>query len=305
MNGRVCAPAGTGTEMAQVTNDPVAVIGAAGQTGRAAVAALLKHGGVSVRAVVRRAEQAELFPDRIDCRVADLADGNSLVEALRGAGALLYIPPVFDSREERFGGNVIAAAEASGCRRIVYHSVLHAATPDMPHHARKALVELHLRHSSLIWAIIQPAMYAETALAFLDAERGALTPGFDPGRPFNPVALRDIAEVSARLLTEAGREYGTYELAGPDRLDVRAMADCLSGLLGRPITAAAGDREDIVVRISARLGFDAVQSSELRAMLAHYDGHGLVGNSSVLGMLLGRPPTRFADAMRSALAARR
>ncbi|KQX23379.1 SDR family oxidoreductase [Sphingomonas sp. Root720] len=287
--------------MAAMAGDAVAVIGAAGQTGRAAIAELQRRGGIPVRALIRRREQAGLFAEAVDCRVADLDDRASLSDALRGVGALLYIPPVFESREEAFGANVIAAAEASGCRHILYHSVLHAATPDMPHHARKARVELHLRHSSLTWTIIQPAMYAETVLAFFDADRARLAPGLDVTRPFNPVALRDLAEVSATILTQPGYDHATYELAGPDRLDVRGMAACLSRLIGRPIYAENGNREEIVASVSNRLGFGSAQAAELRAMLDHYDRHGLVGNAGVLGMLLGRPPTSFADALHGAL----
>lgn len=35
------------------------------------------------------------------------------------------------------------------------------------------------------------------------------------------------------------------------------------------------------------------------AMCAEYDAHGLPGNANVLGWLLGRPATSFADAVLS------
>lgn len=278
--------------MAGETCPVVGVIGAAGNTGRHAVAELL-HRGVSVRAVVRRAEQAALYADGVDCRVADLADPASLVEAVRGVDATLYIPPVFSAAEERFGRNVIAALEAADCRRLVYHSVLHAATPDMPHHARKAQVELDVRHSALEWTILQPAMYAQTVLAFLGEDRRTLAPGFSLEKLFAPVALGDIAEASAVVLTEPRHAFATYELAGPALLSFTDFAGLLSRAWDRPVVTAEVPPNEVVAMVAAKLAFDERAAEILRQMLDHYDRHGLVGNANVLRMLIGREPTRI------------
>lgn len=272
----------------------VGVVGAAGNTGRQAVAELIRR-GVPVRAVVRRPEQAALAGDAIDSRVADLADEDSLAEALRGVTATLYIPPVFNEREEEFGRNVIAALEAAGCRRLVYHSVLHAATPDMPHHARKAEVERHIRHSELEWTILQPAMYAQTVPAFLSEDRRSLAPGFSPDKLFSPVALGDLAEASAIVLIEPGHAFATYELAGPDRLSFKELAAAMSKAWGHPVSVRAVPVSETVAAVSCRLNFDEKAAEILRLMLEHYDRHGLVGNSNVLRMLIGREPTRVDD----------
>ncbi|MBB5684892.1 SDR family oxidoreductase [Sphingobium boeckii] len=274
----------------------IAVIGASGQTGGALLSELAGRNR-RIRGIGRHPKP----PTEIEWCTAELGDVRSLLSAIEGAAAIHYIPPVFDSREEEFGRNVIAAAEAAHCPRIVYHSVLHAATPDMLHHWRKARVELHLRHSPLEWTILQPAMYAQTVLAFLDRANGTLTPGFDITRPFTPVALQDLSRAAAVVLTEPGHGYATYELAGPERLDFGSMARQLSDLLGRPVTAVAGDAAARVEAVAAGLGFGPSAAAELRAMLDHYDRYGLVGNSNVLRQLLGRDPTPFREALRPAL----
>jgi NAD(P)H dehydrogenase (quinone) len=187
----------------------VAVIGAAGQTGRPLVRALSRR-GAKVKAVVRRMEQAGQTPEAIAVEAVDLSDVAGLSKALDSARAAYYIPPVFNGREEKFGANVASAALASKLPRLVYHSILHAPTPAMPHHRRKSAVELALRESPLCWTIVQPAMYAQTPLAFLNAERTQLSAGFNPHRPFTPIDLEDLAEAVATVLLEDGHAYVTY-----------------------------------------------------------------------------------------------
>jgi uncharacterized protein YbjT (DUF2867 family) len=108
--------------------------------------------------------------------------------------------------------------------------------------------------------------------------------------PFTPVDLNDVAEVAAIVLTEPGHEYAAYELAGSERLDTAAMAEGLGRIArGRGLQewqddmTAAGTPPQVV--------------KGLAKMMAYYDEHGLVGNSRVLSMLLGREPTRFAEAV--------
>ena len=263
----------------------VAVVGAAGQTGRRVVGALSRQ-GAAVRAVVRDGAQAERVPDAASIAVADLTDAAGLTAALDDAAAVYYIPPAFAAQEVAFGSNVISAALAVGLPHLVYHSVLHAPTPAMPHHRRKAEVELALRESPLAWTILQPAIYAQTPLQFLDLARDRLNAPFDPREPFSPVDLEDLAEAAVRVLLEDGHAFATYELAGPDRIGLAGMGSTISGVLGRSIS---------IQRVAPDV------QPDMQAMFDHYDAHGLVGNPKVLRMLLGREAAPFSDVMRREL----
>ncbi len=274
----------------------IGIIGAAGQTGRALLGALARR-KARVRAIGRN---PDAFSRNVERAAADLSQPQSLTDALRGVMVAHYIPPVFNESEEQFGRNVIAAAEEAGCSRLVYHSVLHAATPDMPHHARKAMVELHLRHSTLEWTIIQPAMYAETALAFLSKDRRTLSTGFCLNKPFSPVALEDLVEAAACVLTQSGHAFATYELAGPERITFAQIATTLGNILGHPVEARRSSPSEVTDAVSAALGFGEDASTLLRLMLEHYDAHGLPGNANVLRLLLGREPTTVATALQRA-----
>ena len=282
-------------------NADVAVIGAGGLTGRAVVAALSAC-GVRVRAVLHRPPHPDDRQPGVTTSVAELNDVSSLRRALAGARAVHFIPPTYAMGEERFGTNVIAAALAEDVRRIGYHSVLHAPTPAMIHHARKARVELMLRESPLAWTILQPAMYAQTPLAFLSPDRTTLMPGFDTTRPFTPIDVRDIAEAAARVLVENGHVHATYELAGAQVLTFEEMAAIMSQATGTTI-AARRTAPDAVLSLARARGFSGTALDELALMMAHYDRHGLVGNANVLRMLLKREPTGFDACMTRELAA--
>ena len=279
----------------------VAVLGAGGATGRALISSLAARGG-RPRAVVRRPDYADRVPLATSVRVADLAVQAEIAAAIEGARAVHLIPPVYNENEERFAANVIAACMDAGVDRITYHSVLHAPTPAMPHHARKARVELLIRDSDLSWTIIQPAMYMQTALAYFSLERRALTPAFSIDQSFNMIDLPDLADAVAAVLTDPGHDCATYELAGVERLTFRQMAEVLSEVLGQTVAASEADAPTLLAARAKIRGFSARQTEELAAMFRQYDRHGLRGNGNVLTMLLGRAPRRFRDAVSDRIA---
>ena len=270
-----------------------AVIGAAGPTGRALLDSLAQR-GVAPRALVRSPEGASRLPAGSDFRVAELADQDSLRSALEGVRAVHYIPPTYEPREEAFASNVLEAARQAGVERLVYHSVLHAPTPAMHHHWRKARVELLIRESAIPWTIVQPAMYMQTVFAFLSADRLTLNPGFDVTRPFTPVDVQDLADAVATVLIEQGHAFATYELAGSETLSFEDMAAQISEMLNLRTIAKALDPA-LVLATAGQRGFSEGALEELRLMMRHYDAHGLVGNSNVLRLLLGREPARFSE----------
>ena len=274
----------------------IAVIGAAGPTGRALMLSLARRGAVA-RALVRSPQSASRLPPGSETRVAELADKESLISALSGVRVVHYIPPTYEPREEAFASNVLDAARQAGVERLVYHSVLHAPTPAMRHHWRKAQVELLIRESELSWTIVQPAMYMQTAFAFLSPDRTKLTPGFNVVRSFTPVDVEDLADAVATVLTEESHAFATYELAGSETLDFASMAAQFGDVLEAATIAEALD-PSLVLATARERGFGEDALDELRLMMEHYDAHGLVGNSNVLRMLLGREPARFSDVVR-------
>ena len=142
------------------------VTGAAGKTGLTVVEASLA-GGASVRALVRRSEQASALHDLgvEDVIIGDLENPDTLMDACRDVASVYHICPNIHPHEFEIGERVIEAARAAGVRHFVYHSVLHPQTEAMPHHWKKLRVEERLFESGLPFTILQPAPYMQNVLA--------------------------------------------------------------------------------------------------------------------------------------------
>ena len=271
---------------------PVAVLGASGRTGRRICAAL--SGRSAIRAVQHHhdADHPDAdHPDATEVTSADLNEPATLRRALAGAAAVYVITPAFHPHEDILIANAITAATQAGVERIVLHSVLHPHTPSMPHHLRKEAGEQVLRQCQVPWTILQPAMYAQTVGAVLagNATDGVVPIPWNLEMPFTPVHLGDVAEAAARVLTEPGHAYATYELAGPQVLSSRDMIADLADATGRELQPRQVDVTGLVLPgPGATEGF--------AAMCAEYNTHGLVGNANVLRWLLEREPLSFAAA---------
>jgi NAD(P)H dehydrogenase (quinone) len=269
-----------------------AIVGATGNTGRRVVRAFARR-RLAMRAVVRSEDGARRAADLgiADTAIAELQDVDALARALQGARAVHVVPPLFHPDEDGLVGNAVTAAQRAGVERFVFHSVLHPHTPTLRHHMRKARAEARIHDCTLRWTILQPAMYAQTVLVYHDGD--AVTVPYDLESRFAVIDVEDIAEVSAIVASEDGHAFATYELAGPEVLTMAQLAEQLGAALGRRLEARLIAPHELALPPS----WTRSAIADIMAMWADYDEHGLVGNPRVTAMLLGRPPTPFAEAM--------
>lgn len=267
----------------------IAITGAAGKTGLAVADAVRGLGHEAVPIVRRpRGLTGE--------RLADLGDAAAMSNALADADALYLIAPNVHPDELALLQPTLDLCEQAGTP-VVYHSVMHSFAPQMPHHLDKARVEDALRRSTLRWTILQPASYMDNVLAPVAAAAsdGIWRQPYDVSTPFTPVALSDIAAVAAIVLTDPQHAYATYELAGPQRLTSEQLAAEIRAVVDRPLEVVA-DRDGWESGPGASLETEA--RHRLGLMFDYYDVHGFAGNGNVLGWLLGRQPTTFAEWVR-------
>jgi uncharacterized protein YbjT (DUF2867 family) len=276
---------------------PILITGASGKTGRRAIAAIAGKGGM-VRAFVRR---PEVGPDLLqagasEIAIGDLSDPDSLRRALEGTGQVLHICPPMHPQEDKIAISLIDLAGKAGVDRFVLYSVLHPLLADVPHHARKLEAERYLVNSGQAYTILQPSRYMQHLAPIWKAvlATGVHSMPFGTTARFSVVDLADLAEASANVLTSAGHEGATYQLAGPEALSQDDMALILTQVLGRTIRAA-GKPLDEFRREAVAAGMPAERLETMSLMNAHYDAHGLIGNPNVLRWIMGREPTRFAD----------
>ncbi len=275
----------------------ILVTGAAGKTGRAVLRAL-SRGGVSARALVRRADQEEAVrkAGAGETIRGDFRDPHAMARATGGTAAVYHICPNVSPDEIEIGRTILTAARRAGVGRFVYHSVLHPQAEAMPHHWRKLRVEEQLFESGLPYIILQPVAYMQNVLGSWRriAGEGIYPVPYPAETRLGAVDLEDVAEVAARVLTEPGHLGATYELCGAEALDQAQTAAVLAEVLGRPVRAVTVPLEAWRTQaLSAGLDDDACET--LIAMFRYYERHGFTGNSNVLRWLLGREPTSFRE----------
>lgn len=273
-------------------SEPVLVVGASGKTGRAVAAALLAR-GVPVRAAVR-AGREDAAPPGTDPVAVDLETGLGLAAALTGVRAAYHLAPNVHPDEVGMAARLADAAASAGLSRLVFHSVLHPDDARMPHHRRKAEAEGLLRGVlGERVTVLRPAAYHQNLLD--QALAGMVTVPYSPDAPFTNVDLGDVAEVAASVLLDPVAAHQVHDLAGPEVLTTRAMAEQAAAVLGRAV-------EVHEITIDAWLdgpgaGLSAAARESLAAMFRAYDEDGLVGDLEALTALLGRAPTTWAHAV--------
>lgn len=282
---------------------PILVTGASGKTGRRVVAALAKKGGV-VRAFIRRPEaEAELRQTgAAEIAMGDLTNVESLKRAMDGAEQVLHICPPMHPQEDTIAGAMIDLCAGMGTGRFVLYSVLHPLLADVPHHDRKLRAERYLVDSGVTYTILQPGRYMQHLVPIWKSvlATGVHNMPFSTKSRFSVVDLADLADVCARIMLEPGHESATYQLAGPDALSQDDMARILSDVVGKPIRAEAKPPQQMRAEAeAAKVPAERVET--MLRMNAHYDSHGLMGNSNVLRWLLGRQPNDFATFVRREL----
>lgn len=285
----------------------IVITGASGSTGRAVLAAL-KRGGARVRAMSTSAAGASRLREAgaDECVVARLEDIASLREGFAGAQTVFHIPPRMKPNEVDNGLRVIEAAKAARVRVIALHSVINSQVQAIRFHTHKRLVEEAAIMSGLPWIIFQPTNYMQNVSWGWRRllEDGEFLLPYSADVRVSWLDLRDYAEAVANALTQPGYEWGVYEAVGTaEPLTRHALAAIWSSVLGRPVKATTMPLDDYM-RLPHWHGRDPREMEILRTMFEEFDRHGSPGgNHRVLGMLLGRTPTSYADFARHHLVA--
>jgi NAD(P)H dehydrogenase (quinone) len=274
----------------------ILVTGAAGKTGNAVIKALVAK-GASVRALVRRPEQAAALEalGAAEISLGSFDDANALSLAAAGARAIYHICPNASSDELNYARAVAAAAHAHEVRRFVFHSVLHPQIEAMPHHWAKMRAEEMLLAAGLDLTILQPTAYMQN---FVGAWRGIVENGvlripYPAETRLSLVHLDDVAEAAALVLTQDGHIGATYELVGTAPLSQIEIAAAIGTALRKGIRIVTESVEAWETRARDG-GMGAHERTTLAAMFRHYARYGLVGNPNTLRWLLGRAPKTFA-----------
>jgi uncharacterized protein YbjT (DUF2867 family) len=273
----------------------VLVTAANGKSGRAVMSALAQR-GARVRAFVRDGAQAAALAalGASDVVVGDMLKPDTIAAAMAGCEAAVHIGPPMHADEKLITGHMVQAALQSGVKRFVYYSVMHPLRREVPHHARKLDTEEMVIESGVPYSIVQPIRYMQHLEPIWKdvVGNGVHAMPFNTRVKFSVVDLLDLAEATAKVATEDGHLYATYELAGPEALSQDDMAAIVAGVIRKPVTARQIPLDEMAAKAKAA-GASDLRIETMRKMNAHYDHSGFLGNPNVLRWVLGREPTRF------------
>jgi len=267
---------------------PILVTGATGNTGRAIVDALARR-GAPVRAMVRAEADRAKLPAGVPAVVADFDDLASIAAALDGADRAYLVTPSSERAEEQQRRFADLAAKA-GLRHLVVLSQLasdeHSPVRFLRYHAA---VEQHVRDLGVPYTFLRPNLFFQGLLAFA----GTIS---SQGRFYAPIGdatisaidVRDIADVAAVTLTEAGHEGATYTLTGPASITHTQIAAALTAALGRDVTFTDVPPEAFADSLRGIL--PPWQVDGLLEDYAHYRRGEAASVSSAVAEITGRPP---------------
>jgi uncharacterized protein YbjT (DUF2867 family) len=214
----------------------ILVSGASGLLGGRVATRLLER-GIPVRAMSRDVRRLDaLARQGAEPIAADLRDPESLARACDGVSRVFtsangilgkgaHGPRAVDGQGNR---NLIDAARTAGAKQYVFTSALHVRTATSIEFFRcKVETEDYLRAQGMPWVILQPAAFLDIWMPMLTTSmrKNGTATLFGPGTNVtNWVAVNDVAEIAARVLTRDDVANEVIEIGGPDNL---SMADLL------------------------------------------------------------------------------
>nr|POE75625.1 hypothetical protein CFP56_53737 [Quercus suber] len=268
------------------------------------------------------------YPDA-EIRQADLTSLDSCRSLLEGATAIYHIGPSFHSREKEMGLNLVDAAVAESQREgnvfkhFVFSSVLGTQHRRLMQHDLKSYVEEHLFLSPLPgWTILKPTNFMDAYPVALLAsqDRPVMERLWNPQVPNSLIALRDLAEASAKVLKEREAHYlAEYPLCSTMPMSDADVVEVIEQKIGKKVEVRTPSFETGVEKVLGylfgsghssnvyagvapdfRLASDGdlrgdITRDEAERLILFYNRRGLKGSPNVLKWLLGREPTSVDD----------
>jgi uncharacterized protein YbjT (DUF2867 family) len=208
----------------------IVVLGGSGFVGRALVMRWLAQGD-RVRVLSRRADTRKRLPAEADHRVGDVYDAAFLQNAFEGADAVVNLIGILNERGDDGAGfrkvfvvlaqAMLGAMQASGVRRLLQMSALHAGDGDSHYLKARGEAEALVRASGSDWTLLRPSVIAGPGDGLFC--RFAQLLRFAPGLPlggadarFQPVWVGDVADAFLRALDDDATIGHSYDLVGPE-----------------------------------------------------------------------------------------
>lgn len=240
---------------------PVVITGASGLVGTHLCRQLVE-GGWKVRGIVRDAEKAamRLGHLKLEIRVADIRNAESMRSVLADAGALVHLAAIaiektgesYEAINTDSTAILLDAARAAQVDRIVYMSQNGANSSSRYRFLKsKGVAEDMVTSSNMKWTVLKPSVIFGPEDEFVNVLARLVRlsplvfplPGGGVAR-FQPIAADDVARAVVKCLEDSITVRETYSLGGAVPVTLREMTE-------RILVAMHAKRRLISVPVSA------------------------------------------------------
>ncbi len=227
------------------------ITGATGNFGKAVIDFLLKKNiPVSgIAALARDKEKAkDLKEKRIDVRLGDYDNYESLVNAFNGVDKLLFVSGSDIVNRGKQHLNVINAAKESGVKHIIYTSFERNNESESSPIAMVAKSHIdtdkNIKASGIPYTILRNGVYVDMLPTFMGdnvLDTGIFLPAGDGKASLT--SRIDLAEATANILTGSGHENKEYSLTNVTSYSFNDVAEILSEISGKKIQYTSPSKE--------------------------------------------------------------
>ena len=218
--------------MAPMTADLIALTGVTGAIG-GRVADLLGGRGLPLRFITR--DPTRCPPIEAEISPASYDDTPAMTAALDGVSTLFLVSGREHIDRLDHHRSAVEAAIAGGVGKIVYTSFINASpvatfTLARQHHATEGFI----RDSGIPFVFLRDNLYTDFVPYFAGSDGVIRGPAGDGRVGF--VTRDDIAESAATALTTSDHDSATFDVTGPETVDLHETADRFGRFIGKTIT---------------------------------------------------------------------
>lgn len=232
----------------------ILVFGATGKTGSEIIKQLLIR-KVSIRVLIRDPDKANDFKAKgIDVVVGDASDIHTLTIAFKGIDKV-YMALANSENLLKQEMLITDCAKQAKVSLLVKQSSLETLTfPNNPIPEAHLKSEKYIKDSGLNWVIIRPTFFNQMLLMCAHTIKAKNTLSFPMGKGCVAATdVRDVAEITAIVLTEKGHINKSYDISGPELLSFESIAAIFSKVLNKEITYSAQSLSDYRKMLETRL----------------------------------------------------
>src|SRR5918995_1569557 len=274
----------------------ILITGATGNVG-SAVLDNLGTTDLNLRALAHDESKAQSLRNRgVEAVVGDFLEPETLVPALERVSTVFLLTPIHPEQVLQ-ASNVIKAAKESGNDPRLVRLSVHQASHEAParNSRQHAEIEDELASSGLIYTFLRPQSFMQNTLmaARTVASEGRIYQPFKDAK-LGMIDARDIGEVAAKVLSEAGHEGKVYTLTGPAAISLYDVAEALSEILGKEVRYVNISLED-AKRAMLNMGLSEWRADVLiEYAKAHSGGYSNFTTEDV-EQLTGHPATSYKE----------